>query len=111
MISPKQKHCCFASTEKMADALKALGHPVRLRMVQELTEFQSCCCADLCACFPQSQATISQHLSVLKDAGIISYEKHGNKSCFSLNHDVLQEIQTAMNALVIHKTSGAQREQ
>lgn len=107
----KSKECSCASTHKMADAMKALGHPVRLRMVQELKQLDSCCCADLCECFPQSQSTISQHLSVLKEAGIISYEKHGNKSCFSLNHDVLHEIQTAVSALLIHEAPGAQLDQ
>lgn len=93
----------------MADALKALGHPVRLRMVQELTALESCCCSDLCECFPQSQSTISQHLSVLKDAGIITYERHGNKSCFTLNHDALVEIQTTISELVNIQMSGAKR--
>ncbi len=110
MISIKQEKCSCASTDKTADALKALGHPVRLRMVQELTQLHSCCCADLCECFPQSQSTISQHLSVLKEAGIVSFEKHGNKSCFTLNHGVLQEIQMAISTLLPDQNSEAQRE-
>lgn len=110
MASTKSQNCSCAKTDKLAIALKALGHPVRLRMVQELYELQSCCCADLCECFPQSQSTISQHLSVLKDAGIISYEKHGNKSCFQLNHDALQEVQTVINTLIPQQNSGASRD-
>ena len=107
MSSSKNQNCMCASDDKIADALKALGHPVRLRIVQELKSLESCCCADMCECFPQSQSTISQHLSVLKEAGIVSFEKHGNKSCFSLNHDVLAEIQTAMNVIFNIKSSGA----
>jgi DNA-binding transcriptional ArsR family regulator len=110
MTSTKNKKCQCASADKMADALKALGHPVRLRMVQELKSLESCCCADMCECFPQSQSTISQHLSVLKDAGIVSFEKHGNKSCFSLNHDVLEEIQTAMAELFNNQSLGKQND-
>lgn len=91
----------------MAEALKALGHPVRLKIVHELKSLKSCCCADMCECFPQSQSTISQHLSVLKDAGIINFERDGNKSCFTLNHDVLKEIQDAMSALYNTPMSGA----
>ena len=100
MASNKKDQCGCETTNQMADALKALGHPVRLRMVQELTHLESCCCADMCECFTQSQSTISQHLSVLKDAGIISFERQGNKSCFTLNHDVLNDIQTAIGGLL-----------
>jgi len=109
MTSSKSKTCGCASNEKMADALKALGHPVRLRMVQELKELESCCCADMCECFPQSQSTISQHLSVLKDAGIVSFERDGNKSCFTLNHEVLNEIQTSLSELFNHQMPMAKK--
>lgn len=110
MTSTKSKKCSCASADKMADALKALGHPVRLRMVQELKTLESCCCADMCECFPQSQSTISQHLSVLKEAGIVSFERHGNKSCFSLNHDTLEEIQTALTELFNDQSLGTQND-
>jgi DNA-binding transcriptional ArsR family regulator len=98
-----QCHC----TDKMADALKALGHPVRLRLVQEIRELKSCCCGDLCDCFSQSQSTISQHLSVLREAGIIDFEKNGNKSCFSLNYEVLNELQSSIQDLISLPTEKA----
>lgn len=85
--------------EKLADQLKALGHPVRLQIVQELKCMESCNCGDMCDCFAHSQSTISQHLSVLKDAGILRYKKDGNQSRFSLNHEVLDELQKALEAL------------
>lgn len=107
MKSRKSKSCGCKATDKMAEALKALGHPVRLRIVQELKSLESCCCADMCECFSQSQSTISQHLSVLKDAGIVNFERNGNKSCFTLNHDALKEIQSAMSALYNNPMSGA----
>lgn len=107
MTSKKSKSCDCKETEKMAEALKALGHPVRLKIVQELKALDSCCCADMCDCFSQSQSTISQHLSVLKEAGIVNFAKDGNKSCFTLNHDTLKEIQSAMSALYKNPMSGA----
>lgn len=103
MASRKQNSCSCVKTNQMADALKALGHPVRLRIIQELKAMESCYCADMCDCFSQSQSTISQHLSVLKEAGIVQFEKHGNKSCFTLNHDVLAEIQASMGNLFNHQ--------
>lgn len=83
-----------------ADALKALGHPIRLRIIRELSQMESCFCADMCDCFSQSQSTISQHLSVLRDAGILNFEKQGNKSCYSLDRAALKKLHTALNELV-----------
>ena len=110
MTLTKPAECGCACANKMAEALKALGHPVRLRMVMELKELESCCCADMCECFTQSQSTISQHLSVLKDAGIVNFERDGNKSCFSLNHEVLGEIQTTLNSLFNDELISAESE-
>jgi len=100
MSSKAISDCICSFTHETADALKALGHPVRLQMVRELVQLETCCCADLCKCFPQSQSTISQHLSVLKDAGIVSFEKDGNKSCFSLNYQTLKAVQAALNQIL-----------
>jgi len=100
MPAKTKPDCICSLTHETADALKALGHPVRLQMVRELVELQTCCCADLCKCFPQSQSTISQHLSVLKDADIVSFEKDGNKSCFSLNYQTLKAVQAALHQII-----------
>jgi len=93
------RYTTIFDAEKLADQLKALGHPVRLQIVQELKCMESCNCGDMCDCFAHSQSTISQHLSVLKDAGILRYKKDGNQSRFSLNHEVLDELQKALEAL------------
>ncbi len=103
----KQERCACTEPERVANALKALGHPIRLRMVQELKAVETCCCRDMCACFSHSQSTISQHLSVLKEAGIIDFEKDGNKSCFTLNHDVIKDVQMALNEMFEHTVSEA----
>ncbi len=56
---------------RQAEIAKALGHPLRIKIIK-LLSIQSCCCTgDLTAVFPLAQSTISQHLKVLKDAGLI----------------------------------------
>lgn len=85
----------------IADMLKAIGHPVRLAIVNELARRTSCCCGDMCDCFPLSQSTVSQHLSVMKDAGILISERDGNRSRFRLNPDafaILQKELARINA-------------
>ena len=71
--------------DKTAEMLKALGHPVRLRVIQHLLTQQCCCCGELCQCFDQSQSTISQHLGVLKDAGVLTAAKDGTRMLYSID--------------------------
>jgi ArsR family transcriptional regulator len=76
----------------IASQLKALAHPVRLKILQYLGNQDNCCCNDLCASIPLAQSTISQHLKILSKAGIINYRPVGNCSNYSLNSEVLEEV-------------------
>jgi DNA-binding transcriptional ArsR family regulator len=70
--------------ETAAERLKALGHPARLAIVKALAE-RSCCCQDVCGRLPLAQSTVSQHLKVLKDAGLVSFRRDGVRSAYVLN--------------------------
>jgi ArsR family transcriptional regulator len=73
------------SDEAAAERLKALGHPVRLAIVRALAERSCCCCGDLCGGLPLAQSTVSQHLKVLKDAGLVSCRRDGVRSSYVLD--------------------------
>jgi len=77
---------------KMADILKALGHPARLRIIEFLAESPSCICNDLVDELPLAQPTISRHLSELKKVGIIKGSIEGKNVCYCLNEDALGQI-------------------
>ena len=62
--------------EGRAEVFKALGHPDRLRILEELAEGERCVC-DLVASVGSSWSTVSRHLSVLKAAGVLTDEKRG----------------------------------
>ena len=68
-----------------AERLKALGHPVRLAIVRALAERSCCCCSDVCSRLPLAQSTVSQHLKVLKEAGLVSFRRDGVRSSYVLN--------------------------
>lgn len=59
-----------------AGVFKALGHPDRLRILEELTDGERCVC-DLVDAVGSSWSTVSRHLSVLKQAGVLADEKRG----------------------------------
>ncbi len=51
--------------------LRAIAHPARFRIVRVLAERQACVCGDIVDELPLAQSTVSEHLKVLKDAGIV----------------------------------------
>jgi len=57
--------------------LQALGHPTRLAIVRELTGGGEVCACDFTSCCDVSQPTVSHHLRILKEAGVIEAERRG----------------------------------
>ena len=67
---------------------KALGNPIRLKILKELT-IKEKCVSEVESSVRASQATISQHLAVLKDCGIVKSRKEGNMRCYCLRQPEL----------------------
>ena len=78
--------------EPLANACKALSHPARLAILQTLAQRGTCICGEIVAVMPLSQATVSQHLKVLRDAGLITGEVDGPRSCYCINTATLQTL-------------------
>ncbi len=86
-VRHKNEPCCAPveapsltqdQTAALADRLKALGDPTRLRMLDLLAHQDApLCVCDLTDQFPQNQPTISHHLRLLREAGLITSEKQG----------------------------------
>ncbi|MBL4787377.1 MAG: winged helix-turn-helix transcriptional regulator [Cohaesibacteraceae bacterium] len=71
--------------EVLARSLKALGHPVRLAILCEMASCGNACCGDIVGRLPLAQSTISQHLKVLKKAGLVEWRADGNHSRYQIN--------------------------
>lgn len=78
--------------EKMAIIAKALGHPARISILQELENQQSCQCGLLAETIGLAQSTVSQHLKELKHAGIIKGSIDDSGSCYCLSTEKLKEL-------------------
>lgn len=65
--------------------MKALGHPARIAIIQQLVETKGCICGDLVEKSGLAQATISQHLKELKSAGLIKGSIEGASTCYCLD--------------------------
>lgn len=85
----------------LANVMRALGHPVRLSILRILAEQRQgdCCCTDVTQCLPLAQSTVSQHIKVLLDAGLIERHAKGTRNCYSLRADRLEAFGTSCAGL------------
>lgn len=87
--------------DDLANVMRALGHPVRLSILRILAEQAQgdCCCTDVTQCLPLAQSTVSQHIKVLLDAGLVERQARGTRNCYSLRVDRLEALGAACNGL------------
>lgn len=79
---------------------KALGHPARVRIVQLLLSRDACYCGQIVDELPLAQATVSQHLKVLKEAGLIVGEIEGLRICYCASRVRLAELHDLVGGLL-----------
>jgi ArsR family transcriptional regulator, arsenate/arsenite/antimonite-responsive transcriptional repressor len=74
-----------ANDLRLAKMLKALGNPVRFHIMQYLASRQVCITGDIVELTSLAQSTVSQHLKVLREAGLIEGEVEGPAMCYCIN--------------------------
>ncbi|MDD2797736.1 MAG: metalloregulator ArsR/SmtB family transcription factor [Bacteroidales bacterium] len=85
---------------KMARYAKAMGHPVRIFVLEMLSKQACCYSGDLSDILPIAKSTLSQHLKELKDAGLIQGEIETPKVKYCLNKENWAEAQTLFLAFL-----------
>jgi ArsR family transcriptional regulator len=81
-----------AAAEQLAATFKALADPTRVAIVNRLTKLEAVCVCDLTAAFELSQPTISHHLKILRDAGLVEVERRGTWAYYRLVPDAIQVL-------------------
>lgn len=93
------KATLFGKNENtLAEFSKALAHPARVAILSYLSNKKDCLCGDITDELPLAQSTVSQHLKVLKEAGLIVGEVEGTKVCYCLNAAVVQQMHLKLMA-------------
>jgi DNA-binding transcriptional ArsR family regulator len=82
-----------------AGTFKALGHPVRLGIALRLAAEPETCACDFADVFGVSQPTVSQHLKVLRDAGLVRTARRGTQICYSLEPAAVAELRSVVAEL------------
>jgi len=106
-MDPKAK----ARYQAKARIIKAMSHPTRLFIVDELSKGERCVCK-LTEMIGDDISTVSKHLSVLKNAGIVSDEKRGTQVFYSLQHTCLLNLFSSVDMVLkanVKKQAGLAR--
>ncbi len=88
-----------ATQNELASLAKALGHPARVAIIEYLANSNSCVCGDIVDVIPLAQATVSQHLKELKQAGLIQGSIEGNTICYCINGETWKKFSTLLEPL------------
>lgn len=88
-------------TKSLTKMTKALSDPKRQRLVQEIARGHQMGCADLFQFVPISQPSMSQHLRVLVEAGIVESHKEGRNMYLAINHAKLTELESFLQSLKV----------
>src|SRR5215207_7381399 len=111
-LAPKQKRpagesCCEPvvypdverqQAERMAAIAKALGDPVRLQLLDVLRKHAGkVCVCELVPLFELSQPTVSHHLKVLREAGLVGSERRGLWAYYYVNPDAVEELSAGLS--------------
>lgn len=77
------------SSEELAVIFRALAHPARIKILRHLLQVERCICGGIVKVLPLAQSTVSQHLKVLKEAGLVQGEVEGPAICYCVNRQRL----------------------
>ena len=97
--SPAAPPSSLADDARHAALAKALGHPARVRILRHLLAADACMCGAIQDVVPLAQSTVSQHLKVLKQAGLIVGEIDGPRVCYSPARTALAELTALLHHL------------
>ncbi len=95
-----QQMCCGpdvpvmprAAAQELASVFKALADPTRVSIVNRLASVSEACVCDLTAAFDLSQPTISHHLKLLRDAGLVEAERRGTWGYYRLVPEAIERL-------------------
>ena len=84
----------------LASLAKALAHPARIAILEYLFQSKSCVCGDIVNEIGLAQATISQHLKALKEAGLVQGNINGSNVCYCIDVKNLNELSHLLSQFI-----------
>ena len=87
------------TAENLAKLAWAVAHPARVRIVRLLIGRKTCVCGEIVDQITLAQSTVSQHLKILKDSGLIQGEVNGPRVCYCINREKLKLLKKLISGL------------
>jgi ArsR family transcriptional regulator, arsenate/arsenite/antimonite-responsive transcriptional repressor len=97
--SPMPRGPAREPDEELARLAKALGHPARVRILRFLLQQEECMAGQISDVVPLAQSTVSQHLKVLREAGLIHGEVDGIRICYCADPASIERLQGLLDGL------------
>ncbi len=85
--------------DELALLAKAVAHPARVQILRLLARRDACICGDIVEELPLAQSTVSQHLKVLKNAGLVRGDIDGPRVCYCLEPRALRRLKSLIGSL------------
>jgi ArsR family transcriptional regulator, arsenate/arsenite/antimonite-responsive transcriptional repressor len=82
------------AADNLATVFKALADPTRVAIVSRLASGEQCCVCDLTDTFDLSQPTVSHHLRILREAGLVEADRRGTFAYYWLVPEAIEQLQT-----------------
>ncbi|MCF4098041.1 ArsR/SmtB family transcription factor [Maritalea mediterranea] len=96
--------------EELAKLTRALGHPARVAILRYLTQQKTPCCGDVTTCIDLAQSTVSQHLKVLLEAGLIERKGQGTKNCYSICVEPFEQLKAGIDQILSDHRTATQKQ-
>jgi ArsR family transcriptional regulator len=96
-LPPGQSGCV---RKGIAGQLGALAHPARIHILEHLSGRGSCCCKDVVERLDLAQSTVSQHLKVLVQAGLVRMNADGQRSRYEVDREAIAKLSRAVGGLL-----------
>jgi DNA-binding transcriptional ArsR family regulator len=84
----------------LATQFGALAHPARLKILQHLAGSEACCCKDVVGRLDLAQSTVSQHLKILVESGLVRLTSDRQRSIYEIDRQALADLSGAVTRLV-----------
>ncbi|HOX32843.1 MAG TPA: metalloregulator ArsR/SmtB family transcription factor [Spirochaetales bacterium] len=91
-MATEERHCPDDYLVEYARKLKAIGHPIRLRLLCLIAREVDPCVSDLWRCLDQPQPVISQHLAILKANGLVAAEVQKTKRVYTISDPFIKDL-------------------
>lgn len=96
--------------EELAALTRAVGHPARVAILRFLTKQKTSCCGDVTTCIDLAQSTVSQHLKVLLEAGLIERRGQGTKNCYSICVERFERLKAGIDEILADDKASTEKQ-